>query len=163
MNKKIFLLLLIVIFLIILNYFDYLNDFIAALIIYSLILLEFGSGLLLLFSSQPAVHNKILSFYRKISFINDDYAKALAKNFQPARKLFGKELMLNAIFVFSLSIDFLLRLLPLSEVLQENKTSIALAVKLPVLIFYIPASIYISAKIKKLSSDKISDDSPWKL
>ena len=71
--------------------------------------------------------------------------------------------MLNAIFVFSLSIDFLLRLLPLSEVLQENKTSIALAVKLPVLIFYIPASIYISAKIKKLSSDKISDDSPWKL
>ena len=163
MNKKIFLFILIVIFLIILNYFDYLNDFIAALIIYSLILLEFGSGLLLLFSSQPDVHNKILSFYRKISFINDDYAKAFAKNFQPARKLFGKELILNAVFVFIMSINFLLRLLPLSEVLQENKTSIALAVKLPVLIFYIPASIYISAKVKKLSSDKISDDSPWKL
>lgn len=160
MNKKIFLLLLIVIFLIILNYYNY---FTVALIIYSLTLLEFGSGFFLLFSSQPSVHNKILSFYRKISFINNDYAKALTKNFQPARKLFGKELMLNAIFVFSLSIDFLLRLLPLSEVLQENKTSIALAVKLPVLIFYIPASIYISAKIKKLSSDKISDDSPWKL
>lgn len=163
MKKKFLLFIFLVILLIVLDYYGCLNDFVTAFIIYFLTILEFISGIFLVFSVRPTIHNKILLFYEKISFISNDYQKAFAQNFESARKLFGKERILNAIFVFSISIDFLLRLLPLSEILQENKTGIALAVKLPVLIFYICSSGYISAKIKKLSSGKISDDSPWKL
>ena len=162
MNKRIFLFIVFIIFLIILNYNNYLNDFIVITIISVFIFLEFISGILLLFSSKPVIHKKILLFYQKIYFINNDYKQAFAQNFHSMRKLFGTELILNAVFIFNMSIDFLLRLLSPNEIFQENTTGIALALELPVLIFYIFASIYISKKIKRLSIEKISDDSPWK-
>lgn len=163
MKKKFLLFIFFVILLIALNYYGCLNDFVATFIIYFLTILEFISGIFLVFSVRPAIHNKILLFYKKISFIDNDYKKAFAKNFESARKLFGRERILNAIFIFGITIDLLLRLLPPNLLLPETKSALSLSVKLLALIFYICAFRYISAKIKKLSSGKISDDSPWKL
>lgn len=163
MKKKFLLFIFLVILLIVLDYYGCLNDFVAAFIIYFLTILEFISGIFLVFSVRPTIHNKILLFYEKISFTSNDYQKAFAQNFESARKLFGRERIINALFIFGITIDLLLRLLPPSLLLPETKSSLSLSVKLLALIFYICASCRISAKIKKLSSGKISDDSPWKL